>query len=447
MGALAIQPFSIRILDPAQWGRVGLSTVILQVGQVILSAGLPLAITRAFYNPDNGPLHARAINGANIVISLILSVLAAVAVGATLPAGSDSFAFVWAMIAVGLLSTVVSAQSVLRAQQRPMAFILLSGGSSLGSHALGLLAIVAIAPTASVYLCAFTVGMAATAVWGMALTRPVWPGKAWAAVREAFAIGLPVMPHSLAMILLMQGDSFLLQFFQDPASVGRYIAAAAFALGPFSVLSGLNNVWTPRIMAAAHGEGFGAEIRTVARQAALISGAIAIGGSAVATLGIYVLKGHDPVVIQLAKVLPTVAGGYALYLIAMSVMFAVKRTAVFAVATPLIAVLAGALAWLPAQGNQLVLLGVVKSAAFAMLGLVFLWLVTRTSAPAVPVRGFVAVMALSWLVSGALLLVPATLVAGVVVVLATAVAAAAAAILYFKVRWSKSRKPALMNRP
>lgn len=432
MGSLFVQPFSIRILDATQWGKVGLATVILQVGQVILSAGLPLAITKAYYTPVWGHLHARAIAGANYIVSLFIAIIAAVVLAVSLPTESDSLGFVWAIIAVGLLSTIVGAQAVLRAQERPLAFILLSGGSSLGSHLLGLCAILIFGHSASIYLSAFAAGMLATALVGFLLTRPCWPSAAWAQVKIAFRLGLPVMPHSLAIILLMQGDSFLLQVNQDAASVGRYIAAAAFALGPFAVLAGLNNVWMARIMQASQGPDFQNEVSRVAKEAAWISCAVAVGAASAATLGIHILKGDDATVMDLAKVLPLATVGYALYLICMSVLFALHKTASFALASPLLAVVAGFAAWYPAVTNNLVLLGLVKSLAFVGLGLMFLWLVRRARGPHVHARFYMLALIISAGATALLSLLPDSLVAGVATVVVAGLAAALVGALHLK---------------
>ncbi len=395
MGALLIQPFSIRILDATEWGRVGLATVLLQVGQVILSAGLPLAITRAYFSPVDGRLQAKAIHGANIVLSLGLSFVAAVAYYLLSTDRDAAATFAWATVATGLLSVVVSSQAMLRSQHKALSFVLLSGGASLGAHLFGLLAISSISASATTYFVAFAVGMFLTAVAAFALATPTWPGRAWTAVKLAFRLGLPVLPHGLAIMLLMQGDAFLVQHFQSSEAVGQYVAAAAFALGPFAVLSGLNNVWTTRIFEASHGERFTEVVRTVSNQSALAAAIIALTGSAGATLGMLILKGDDHEVMQLAKVLPGVACGYSIYLVAMSVMFARQKTRAFTWVTPLVLVGGAAVALVPAQSGQYWQLGVVKAAAFGGLGLVYYVLAERLLPGSIPLRAFAPAIVLS----------------------------------------------------
>ncbi|KHL00641.1 lipopolysaccharide biosynthesis protein [Sinomonas humi] len=413
-GALVVQPFSIRILSPTEWGRVGVSIVLLQIGQVVLSAGLPLAISRAYFDPSGGPAKARAIHGANIILGTGLAILAAVGYFAAAPDKSSAGGFAWALAATGFLSVVVSSQALLRSQHRALSFVLLSGGASLGAHLGGLVGILAFGHTATIYLASFTVVMVATAVISLILTRPSLPWRQRAAVSAAFRLGLPVLPHSIAIILLLQGDTFLVQHFQGATSVGRYVAAAAFALGPFAVLSGLNNVWTTRIFEAAHGAKLVPNVRAVGREVALVAAGLGLCGTAAATVGMVVLKGLDHEAIQLAKVLPGVSVGYALYLVGMSTLFAVGRTKALTWATPLVVVVAAGLAWFPAQSPQYWQLGAIRVLVFALLGAVYAALALREAHHVIPLRPFIGALVFVAVAIAANLLLPTTVLVGVI---------------------------------
>lgn len=413
-GALVVQPFSIRILSPEEWGRVGVSIVLLQIGQVVLSAGLPLAISRAYFDPSDGPSKARAIHGANIILGTSLAVTAALGYLAASPDRAGAAAFAWALAATGFLSVVVSSQALLRSQHRALPFVLLSGAASLGAHLGGLAGILVLGHTASVYLASFTFVMVITAVLSLILAKPSPPWRARAAVGAAFRLGLPVLPHSIAITLLLQGDSFLVQQFQGAASVGRYVSAAAFALGPFAVLSGLNNVWTTRIFEAAHGAQFSRRVRNIGREMALVAAGVGLCGTAAATLGMIVLKGNDHEAAQLAKVLPGVAVGYALYLLGMSVLFALGRTKALTWATPAVVLLATAMAWLPAHSDQYWLLGGVRVLVFALLGAVYAALALHEAPQVLGIRPFAGGLAVVVAVVAINLLLPTTVLVGVI---------------------------------
>lgn len=431
-GALAVQPFSIRLLDAAQWGRVGVSIVLLQIGQVILAAGLPLAVSRAYFEPRVGPAKARSIHGANVIIGVGLALLAAAGIAAFAPDRQSAASLAWATAATGFLSVVVSSQAMLRSQHRALAFVLLSGCSSLAAHLGGLIGILLFGASASTYLAAFTVVMGATAVVALALARPALPWRATTAVTSAFRLGLPVLPHSIAIMLLLQGDTFLVQFFRGTGPAGHYVAAAAFALGPFAILSGLNNVWTTRIFEAAHAGRLAESVAAVAREAALTATAISLCGTAAATLGMLVLKGPDHDVAQLAKVLPGVAVGYALYLVGMSALFGAARTRSLTWATPAVVVLAAVLAWWPAQSGAFWHLGGVRVLVFVILGALYAALASREAALQIPWRPFAVGLAVAAVAIAGNLALPTSPLAG-----AATVAAGAALALAFLWAWRR----------
>jgi O-antigen/teichoic acid export membrane protein len=416
LAPILVQPVAIRTLDAVQWGRVGVSTVILQIGLVVLAAGLPLAITKAWFLPTDGPVKARAIAGAGSLASPLLAAAAAGTWAISLAAAgslAENLAFVIAVIAMGMLSVVVFGQALVRAERKAHLFVLLSAGSSVGAHGLGLAAILLITPTATAYLTAFAMGVTLTAAAALLWSRPISPRRHVAEVRHALRVGMPILPHSLAMILLMQGDSLLLKVLQGDALAGEYIAAAAFALGPFAVLSGLNNVWTPRIMAAAHGPDFAREVGSVARQALAVAVVLSVGGTAGAVVGMWVLAGDDPVLMQVARVLPVVSAGYALYLVSMAVLFARGRTGHFSYATIALVLACLPLAVAATQGGNLVALAAVKVLAFSGLGLLYALLVRSSGASPLKTMPFVILMVILGTLGALALLLPTTLPAGI----------------------------------
>ncbi|MBM7849083.1 O-antigen/teichoic acid export membrane protein [Arthrobacter roseus] len=392
-----------------------MSTVLLQVGLVILLAGLPLAITRAYFDHDDGAGRSRAIAGASSILSVLIAAVAVLISVVLLSASGDLAAnlpFVLTLPAMGLLSVVVSCQAFLRAEQKALHFIILSAGSSLFPHALGLTAILVLRADATVYMAAFCLGMATTALAALLMARPTAPGRQPQAVKEAIFIGLPVLPHSLAMILLMQGDSLLLKVLEGDVASGRYIAAAAFALGPFAVLAGLNNVWTPRIMSAVSAGTASDDVRAVTRNAVIVAAVLGFGGIAGANLGMHVLAGDLPELVQLAKVLPLVSVGYALYLVSMAVLFALKRTRSFAYMTLLITLITGLLAILPAESQNLTVLAAVKVFGFTALGFVYLLFARRAGATALSGSPFVLLLVSLSATTLLALLIPTTVAAG-----------------------------------
>lgn len=81
LGLLLIQPFAIRLLSPIEWGLVSTAVVAIQVVVVLISAGLPLAITRLWFDASDGQRRARAMYGFLALAAVLLgAIMAAVVV-------------------------------------------------------------------------------------------------------------------------------------------------------------------------------------------------------------------------------------------------------------------------------------------------------------------------------------------------------------------------------
>lgn len=372
MAAVVVQPFSIHVFGSVRspgWESTAFAIAIMQVGLVVFSAGFPLAITRAWLDPDDGPRKARAVNGFNGLLAVTGAGLAA-GTAALAVAPGYVIASIWSM---GMLAVVLAAQAQLRAQTRPLVFAALACGSSLLAHGCGLASIISFGPSADHFMAGFAAATTATALAGALITGPRWPGTAPEAVRTAVVAALPLLPHSLAIILLMQGDSMLLRRLASPGETGVYLAAAAFALGPIAVLAGLNNAWAANILRASHEDdaAFARVSRATLRSALMLGAGMAVAGSVAAPLGIRILAQGNPGTTAVAIVLPVVGVGYALYIVATNILFGRLRTTAFYWVTPLVVVLAAAAAAWPAAHDQLVGVAAVKVTAFAVLGLAY----------------------------------------------------------------------------
>ena len=429
-------PFATRLLGPDQYGLVAVGLSIVQIGTVLAVAGLPLAITRAHFDPGDGPLRARAMVGLVVGVGVV-TVLAAAALR---PVVGDVVAL--AVAAVGATSLVVGAQAVLRAQGRPVAFVLTSTGATAGAHLVGLLA--AAGPrTATSYLAGYLAGAAATAVVSMLVTPPALPWRVAGAMREGVRIAVPVLPHTGAVLLLNSGEPLLLTRLLGAEEAGRYQVALMLGIAALAVLAGVNNAWAPAIMSAGDRERSAFLARTVPPVMA-VAAVCTLGLSLLAPVAVRVLAppsfGHDELA-RLVQVISLCALAQVPYLAASSLIFNRKRTTPLAFTTPLAAavfVLAaipltgayglpgtawakvlgfvamagltmlvaaradpvawGARRWLPLAGVAALGVGLlrlaptsgpgiwVQAAAAAVLGLVTVGLVLRTSLSARPSR-------------------------------------------------------------
>lgn len=394
LGLLLIQPFAIRLLDPAQWGLVSTSVVTIQVVVVLISAGLPLAISRLWFDRTNGQARSRAMYGFLALTALLLGVAAAfvVALVSRSPDGSVAWPSVLSMLAIGLLGTVLGAQAVLRAQNRPLAFVALSLVSSVAANLAGLAAILLTSASATSYLVAYTVAVASAAALALILVKPKAPWRVDGVLRESIGIALPLLPHTGALMLLTQGAVLMLAFLSGAVAAGQFGAVLIFALGPLTLLNALNNAWSTRLMEATAGE-LPALLRKVATEALLASAAIGLLASAAASAGSIVLTASPEALAPVARILPLVSVGYGLFLIATNVVYILEKTRSMAYTTPLVLILMAALAAPFAASGDLEVVAAIQAAGFTLLGVAY-WLVVRRKTPASwPVGLFIILLA------------------------------------------------------
>lgn len=435
LGLLLIQPFAIRLLSAVEWGLVSTSVVAIQVVVVLISAGLPLAITRLWFDAADGQRRARGMYGFLAGGAAVLGVLmaAVVAVVTLSTGGSVAWPAVMAMVSIGLLGTVLGAQAVLRAQNRPVAFVVLSLVSSVAANLAGLGAILLTTATATAYLVAYAAAVAAAAATAVVLVRPKAPWRVPHVTKESVAIAVPLLPHTGALMLLTQGAVLLLALLAGAAPAGQYGAVLIFALGPLTLLNALNNAWATRLMEATAAK-LPTLLRSVAVEALLAAAAIGILASAAATAGGFILTQAPEQLGPVARVLPLVSVGYALFLVATNVVYILQRTAIMAYATPLVLVLMGAAAVPFALHGDLVAVAAIQAGGFVLLGLAY-WLAVRKSAPeAWPVRLFLGLLGVHLAVAAGLGLLPATFLAGVAEIAVVGLLLAAVAFVKLKGR-------------
>jgi O-antigen/teichoic acid export membrane protein len=368
--ALAVLPFATRLLGPTEYGYVAVGLSIIQLGAVLAVAGLPIAITRAWFDPGDGPLRSRAMVG--LVVGLGLVVTAAALLLRPVVGGVVSLS----VAAVGATAVVVGGQAVLRAQGRPVVFVLITAGATAGAHVVGLAA-ASVSRTADAYLTGYLVAASVAALVAMVITPPTLPWRVPGAVREGVRIALPVLPHTAAILILNSADPLIVSRLLDAGEAGRYQVAMMLGLAPLAVLSGINNAWSPAIMAARDDDRWEFVSRTV-RPILWVASACALVVALLAPLAVRVLAppefGHEQLA-RLVQVIVLCALAQVIYLGASSVIFNQKRTTPLAVSTPLAAVV-----FLAVSVPLVTGLGVAGMAVAKVLGFVALAVATLVAA-------------------------------------------------------------------
>src|SRR5206468_974231 len=90
------------------------------------------------------------------------------------------------------------------------------------------------------------------------------------------------------LVLMLQGESFLLTTMHGPALYGQYGAVLPMALGPLAVVLALSNVWDTQVL-SQHGKDPHGIVKRTQREGAVVGVALALAGSAAAVFATNIL--------------------------------------------------------------------------------------------------------------------------------------------------------------
>jgi O-antigen/teichoic acid export membrane protein len=383
----AVVPVVTRLLGVPGYGVVAIAIAVIQVATMAGSFGMPSVITRQGILAGSGVAGARAllVRGSLMTAGLVTAVI----LGAPL---WDQLAQVplrvvlLALAASAFFVVVENSQALLRVLDRPGAFVSLSLTATLGGPLLGLALLALSAPDASPesYLSGLTAGYAAAAAVGLVLClRGGRPGGDRGDTRAALRLGLPVIPHLVALFLATGALVFLAGRLYDISAAGRIQLALLVGSSPAVITSALNNSWAPIVYRAPEHER-GAVLahtaRDIATLAALVSGGVALLSPWLMRLA----AGASFAPLELVPAVAIVAFGCVLsvaYLANVHLVFAAGRSLGLSVITPLSLLVGLVCAYLAGRQN-LVLIAVGFPATYLALAVGTAWL--RRHVRAVP---------------------------------------------------------------
>lgn len=255
LSTVILLPVITRWLTAAEFGEVAAGLLIMQAMAILGSLGLPAAITIAYFR-TGGEGRARSLVASAYLLGLLTTIL----VYATGPGWAgllfESIRFEGVVsrgVLLGFpLVMVTAAQALLRAQGQAWKFAALAVTNGLGGQATGV-AKLALAPTQQpeAYLDGMLVASAIAAAMGLAWTRPVPIRRHMSqVVRWGLGLGIPVVPHLVALHVVALGDRVVLERLEGLEAVGRYQIAYLVGSIAIVILGAINNVWAPLIYGA-----------------------------------------------------------------------------------------------------------------------------------------------------------------------------------------------------
>jgi O-antigen/teichoic acid export membrane protein len=370
-------PIVTRMLGRPAYGVVAIAIVVIQVAMMAGSFGMPSVITRQGILAGSGVAGARAllVRGSLMTAGLIAAIILTSPLWDRLVQVPLRSAVLLALAASAFFVVVENSQALLRVLDRPGSFVALSLTATLGGPLLGL-ALLAQHRSPERYLIGLTAGYAAAAVVGLVLClRGGHRRRDRGDTRAALRMGLPVIPHLVALFLANGALVVLAGHLYGLGTAGRLQLALLVGSSPAVITSALNNSWAPivfRTPEAQRGEVLSHTARDIATLAALISGGVAL-------LSPWLLRfvaGPSFRPLQLVPAAAIVAFGCVLsvaYLANGHLIFATGHSLWLSVVTPLSLVTGLACALLVGRQN-FVLLAVGFPATYLALAVGTAWL-------------------------------------------------------------------------
>ena len=245
-----ITPLITRALGPSGYGQLAAVMAVGQFAQLVAGLGLVAAVQR-HYADEGGDHETRGLIAVCALASLIFTGAIygtlpfwAPVLGFTLPANALRFGIGWA----GLSAIGVTVASLLRAQDRLGAFLVVMGIQVIGSQVVGLALVFSVSRSVSTYFVGLLIGQTVGVIVALVLVRPrlggIW---AWKITQRALAFSLPFVPHMMAGLVLNLGDRLVVQRDLGQTAVGRYQLAYNASAILILLLGMLNQAWEPGI--------------------------------------------------------------------------------------------------------------------------------------------------------------------------------------------------------
>lgn len=343
-GAYLLIPILTRGLTDVDFGRYTLVISIVPVMVVVSSLGLGGAVTRLWFDLDAAARKRFqlaafvSLQAAALSLALVLTAVAGPLFRALFPGASPRF-FVFGIWGAFFTSATTVPLAVLRAEEKPKRFAVLSGAQFL-LPSLGMVIALATDGGLSGVLWGYLAGTAVVFAMSVAFTIPVAARPAdWAMLRPALALGVPVVPHLIAHWALNVVDRVAIQRTLGAAAVGLYAVGYQLAQGVSLIATAVNNATVPSFYRAA-GRGRRDALGRAWTPMLYGLGAISVGVSLLGPelVALFATPRYAPT----AAFIPWVALGYwllAAYYFPVNALFYAKRVRMIPVATISAAVL------------------------------------------------------------------------------------------------------------
>lgn len=351
LALLFVTPFVTHLLGAAEYGQVAVAISAYQLSSVVLGFGLPAMVTRDALLTDGGYGRASGYIVAGAALGASVGAIAAGTAAAWAPLvfpGVEPGVIALAICAGFGLSAVTLVQALMRAAERVGMFVAMAAVAALLPPLLGLSGALLMAPSAQVYAGGLAAGyLVAAAVALAAALRHARPRLDRRHFSTALLVGLPTVPHSLAVPALLAVALALVVRIGGLDVAGQLQVAVMLGTAVVTVLNAVNNLWTPMVFRESeHQRPLFLRVSTFYVSIVgivLILGYVLIAPFAVPLVGGPVVTGT---LATQASVIVAMSGMFhVLYLANIHLTFISQRTWPLALLTPLSAVIALSVGW------------------------------------------------------------------------------------------------------
>lgn len=383
-----VTPFVTRILGPNHYGLVAQAIVVIQVTMMLASLGMPSVITRQALMTENGIPRARSLFVRSCLLTLALGLVAAAIAFVSLSSQSSTQRWTWvfALLAGTGFVMTENGQALLRATDRPVAFISISGITMLGGPVLGLAALLGLSRSPAYYVGGLAIGYltAGAIAWLICLGPTLRAQRAYETgdMRIAFKLGLPILPHMVALYLLSMSLVLIAAQHYGVEASGRIQLALLVGTAPNVITSSLNNSWAPTIFATDEAHR-GAVLEHTARDIAMLAALVSSGVALLSPWLLMIVASHAYSPAQLVPAVCVVCVGSMLsvaYLANVQLVFAAGKPYGLSFITPISLIVGVAAAFALSQAS-LTAVAAGFPIAYATLGLGVALLRRRIEAP------------------------------------------------------------------
>lgn len=244
---LVVLPFLTRTVGPAEFGRIAMAMAFAQLLALVVTLGLPGALTRRYFLEPNGAAVAAQLSRAVVAVGALLALAAAalMAILATVTSSRFVATLGIACVAAWGLACLTATQAFLRSAGRARAFLAVTAVAAIGSQTSGLLAVF-IWRTDLAFLAGWAFGQLVMVAVAWSVCRaPGTVGPLMAELRPALQVALPTLPHSFALVAIVYTDRLVLGATVSAEAAGRYQLAYVVGASGLAMIGALNNLWAP----------------------------------------------------------------------------------------------------------------------------------------------------------------------------------------------------------